>query len=71
MRWVADEPGQSRKAAALRRLAQAPWGRLAGAAETATRRMPPVDGRCTVTFRFSRPKCIARRTRRGARPSGV
>jgi len=50
MRWVADELGQGRKAAALRRLAQAPWGRLAGAAEIATRRMPPVDGRCTVTF---------------------
>ena len=37
MRWVAGEPGQGRKAAALSRLIQAPWGYLAGAAEAATR----------------------------------
>jgi len=37
MRWVAGEPGQGRKAAALSRLTQAPWGHLAGAAEAATR----------------------------------
>ena len=48
MRWVADEPGQGRKAAALSRKAYAPWGSLAGATEIATWRASPVDGRCTA-----------------------
>ena len=50
MRWVAGDPGQGRKAAALSRRAYAPWGYLAGATEVATRPPPPVDGRCTVTL---------------------
>ena len=58
MRWVAGEPGQGRKAAALSRMAYAPWGYLTGAAEVATRPPPHVAGRCTVTllifdFRFT------------------
>jgi len=48
MRWVAGETGQGRKAAALSRRAQAPWGYLAGAAEHVTRRGPLVEGRCTA-----------------------
>jgi len=50
MRWVAGESGQGRKAAALSRMAYAPWGYLAGAAEVATRPPSPGDGRCTATF---------------------
>ena len=48
MRWVAGEPGQGRKAAALSRKTHAPWGSLAGAAEIVTWRTSPVDGRCTA-----------------------
>src|SRR4030042_1278667 len=36
MRWVAGEPGQGRKAAALSRIAHAPWGHLAGATGAVT-----------------------------------
>jgi len=50
MRWVAGEPGQGRKAAALSRMAQAPWGYLAGATEVATRPPSLVEGGCTVTL---------------------
>jgi hypothetical protein len=50
MRWVAGEPGQGRKAAALSRKAHAPWGYLAGATEVVTRRRLSVDQGCTVTF---------------------
>ena len=50
MRWVAGEPGQGRKAAALSRKTHAPWGHLAGATEAATRQRFLVDGGCTVTF---------------------
>ena len=53
MRWVAGEPGQGRKAAALSRKAHAPWGYLAGATEGVTRQMPSVDQGCTATFSFT------------------
>ena len=50
MRWVAGEPGQGRKAAALSRMAYAPWGYLAGATEVTTRPPSLVEGGCTVTL---------------------